>query len=67
MIIIITICCSDNCLEAIQHCQKVAQKYLTEGLRNTPSEVLQEAAILEFAANSLLGNGDSILDSSMVI
>ena len=31
---------------------------MTEGLRNTPSETLEEAAILQFASSALLGQQD---------
>lgn len=48
----------DCCKENIRQCQSVAQLYMTEGLRNTPSETLEEAAILQFASSALLGQQD---------
>lgn len=39
--------------EKIQHCSHVAQCHLQEGLRNAPSEFLQEAAVLQYAASGL--------------
>jgi hypothetical protein len=39
--------------EKIQHCSRIAQCHLQEGLRNAPSEFLQEAAVLPYAASGL--------------
>lgn len=39
--------------EKIQQCSRIAQCHLQEGLRNAPSEFLQEAAVLQYAALGL--------------
>lgn len=39
--------------EKIQHCSHIAQCHLQEGLRNAPSEFMQEAAVLQYAASGL--------------
>jgi hypothetical protein len=39
--------------EKIQHCSHIVQCHLQEGLRNAPSEFLQEAALLQYAASGL--------------
>uniref|UniRef100_A0A1B6CNV0 non-specific serine/threonine protein kinase n=1 Tax=Clastoptera arizonana TaxID=38151 RepID=A0A1B6CNV0_9HEMI len=54
-----------GCEESIKKCQEIAHKYLIEGLRNTPSEILQGTIILQFAAHSLLGQADIISDSPL--
>ena len=39
--------------EKIQNCSHIAQCHLQEGLRNTPSEFVHEAAVLQYAASGL--------------
>jgi hypothetical protein len=39
--------------EKIDNCSHIAQYHLQEGLRNAPSEFLQEAAVLQYAASGL--------------
>jgi hypothetical protein len=39
--------------EKIQQCSRIAQCHLQEGLRNAPSEFVQEAAVLQYAASGL--------------
>ncbi|XP_046689229.1 serine/threonine-protein kinase SMG1-like [Homalodisca vitripennis] len=55
----------DSDREVLRECQAAAHSYLVEGLRNTPSEVVQEAAILEFAANAMLSESEVVVHSAI--
>lgn len=37
----------------IEKCSLIAQRHVQEGLRNIPSEFLQEAVVLQYAASGL--------------
>lgn len=44
------------CRKQIEDCRDIAATCLAEGLRNTPSEIVEEFALLQFAASGLLDN-----------
>lgn len=39
--------------EKIEKCSQIAQYHVQEGLRNSPSEFLQEAVVLQYGASGL--------------
>lgn len=53
--------------EKIQHSSRIAQCHLQEGLRNAPSEFVQEAAVLQYAASGLQNILAGKLDGNMFI
>lgn len=59
-------CFRNCCKKQIENCRNIAAGCLAEGLRNTPSEILQEFTLLQFAANALLDNTVDNLVSVLV-
>ncbi|RZF38904.1 hypothetical protein LSTR_LSTR014342 [Laodelphax striatellus] len=55
----------DNCRKHLLHCKSMANACVVESVRNVPSEILNEATLLQFAANALLPDGAAAADGGV--
>ncbi|RZF40250.1 hypothetical protein LSTR_LSTR007450 [Laodelphax striatellus] len=55
----------DNYRKHLLHCKSMASACVVESVRNVPSEILNEATLLQFSANALLPDGAAAADGGV--